>query len=452
MYSGLFVMKCSHAYPKTINYLCPLNFLKMLDRTIAPTIVDAVHFNLKLQPYEKYILKNGVEVYTIDAGAEAVLQIEWVFDAGNWHEEKNLEAAITNFLLKNGTTFQSAFQISEHFEYYGAHLNRSCGAEFANVTLHTLTKHLPKLLPIVREILSEATLPQTELDIAVQNMKQKLNLNLKKSSFVAARMIGAQLFGLHHPYGRYSTHDDFDALTREALCDFYQLNYKEGAFKIFVAGKLPPYLKSLLETHFGDFANVKKQGRQYTIRPSEQRKHRITNDEKSSQGSIRLARSFGNRHHPDFLKAQVLNVVLGGFFGSRLMANIREDKGYTYGIHSYLLGNKKENGWMITTEAGREVCEASIEEIYKEMERLRNEPVDQEELMLVKNYMMGSILGDLNGPFQMIARWKNIIMNELDNNFFDNYIANIKNITAATLQETANTYLLPNDFYELVVY
>ena len=133
------------------------------------------------------------------------------------------------------------------------------------------------------------------------------------------------------------------------------------------------------------------------------------------------------------------------------MANIREEKGYTYGIHSYLMGNKNENGWMITTEAGRDVSEATIAEVYKEMELLRNEPIDDEELMLVKNFMMGSILGDLDGPFQIIARWKNIILNELDTNFFDQYISNIKQITGKELRETASKYLNPEDFYELVV-
>ncbi|HMR85018.1 MAG TPA: insulinase family protein, partial [Niabella sp.] len=113
--------------------------------------------------------------------------------------------------------------------------------------------------------------------------------------------------------------------------------------------------------------------------------------------------------------------------------------------------NKKENGWMISTEAGREVSEATISEVYKEMDILRNEPVENDELMLVKNFMMGSILGDLDGPFQMIARWKNIILNDLDSDFFNRYISNIKSITASELQETADKYLIPEDFYELVV-
>jgi zinc protease len=169
------------------------------------------------------------------------------------------------------------------------------------------------------------------------------------------------------------------------------------------------------------------------------------------QGSIRIARPFPNRHHPDFLKIQVLNSLFGGFFGSRLMSNIREDKGYTYGIHSFLQNHIHESAWMISTEAGKDVCEAAITEIYKEMKTLREEPVDEEELLLVRNFMMGSILGDLDGPFQIIARWKNIILNGLDENYFYNSINTIKTISAEELQGLAQKYLKPEEFYELVV-
>ncbi|MFV0606985.1 MAG: M16 family metallopeptidase [Niabella sp.] len=424
---------------------------QMLNRTIAPPIVDAVDFNLELQAYQKYILKNGVEVYTVNAGTEDVLLMEWIFDAGNWYEQKNLQAAVTNHLLKNGTTKRTAFNINEHFEYYGAYLNRNCHAETAVLSLHCLSKHIGELLPVVKEIMMDSVFPQEEMDIAIQNMKQKLDVNLKKSSFVADRLIDTYLFGANHPYGRYSRHEDFDALTREDLVNFYNQYYKQGSFKIFVAGKIPPNLSELLGNGFGDFDNSPASEKTYITHPAAEKKYRVINDEKASQGSIKMLRSFGNLHDADFLKAQVLNILFGGFFGSRLMANIREDKGYTYGIHSYLMGNMRDNGWMITTEAGRDVCEATIEEVYKEMDILRNEPVDAEELSLVKNFMMGSILGDLDGPFHIIGRWKNIVLNKLPHNYFELAIQNIKNITAKELQETANKYLVPDDFYELVV-
>jgi len=148
---------------------------------------------------------------------------------------------------------------------------------------------------------------------------------------------------------------------------------------------------------------------------------------------------------------QVLNTLFGGFFGSRLMSNIREDKGYTYGIHSYFQNHIAESAIMISTEAGKDVCEETVKEVYHEMELLRREPVSEEELLLVKNYLIGTILGDLDGPFHIIGRWKNVVLNELPQDYFYSSVDAIKNVTPAHLQELANKYLQPDSFYELIV-
>jgi predicted Zn-dependent peptidase len=422
-----------------------------LNRKKAPPIKDAIDLDLQLKPYEKYVLKNGVEVYSIDAGAEEVLQVEWVFYSGNWFEEKNLTAASANFLLKNGTTKKNAFQINEHFEYYGAYLNRSCFNETATVSLFCLAKHTEALLPVVRELLTDAVFPEEEISTYAQNMKQRLNVNLKKSDFVAGRLIDAYLYGEHHPYGRFSRYEDFDAIKRDELKKFYQDYYVNGRFVLFVSGKPPANMFALLEKHFGDLPNGKLSIAPIQAKPAEERKYRVSNDPEGVQGSIRMGTHFPNRHHPDFVKVQILNNVFGGFFGSRLMSNIREEKGYTYGIYSYLQNHIQESAWVVSTEAGRDVCEAAIVEVYKEMALLRSEPVDDEELLLVRNYMMGSILGDLDGPFQIINRWKNIILNGLDESYFYKQMETIRTVSAAELQEMANKYLVPERFYELVV-
>jgi zinc protease len=169
------------------------------------------------------------------------------------------------------------------------------------------------------------------------------------------------------------------------------------------------------------------------------------------QGAIRLARPFPDRKNPDFQKFLVLNTLFGGFFGSRLMSNIREDKGYTYGIYSYLQNHLEEAAWVISTEAGRTVCEDAIKEIYHEMQVLKEEKVDEEELQLVKNYMIGSTLGDLDGPFHIIARWKNIILNGFDEGYFYRGINTIKTITPEELMQLANKYFVAEEMYELVV-
>lgn len=423
----------------------------MLERTKAPAIIDAVNFNLHLKPYKKFSLKNGVDVYTIEAGAEEVMSVEWVYYAGNWYEDKNLVAATTNLMLKNGTSSKTAFQVNEHFEYYGSYLNRACHSETATVTLHCLTKHIKELLPVVKELLTDSVFPEEELAIATQNMKQKLKVSLKKSDFVAGRLIDVYLYGDQHPYGRFSREEDFNALTRNQLLDFYKKYYQQGKLVLFVAGRLPENLEELLNENFGDLSNKPIAENKYAINKATEKKYRIINDPDGVQGSIRIARPFISRHHPDYMKSQVLNMLFGGFFGSRLMDNIREDKGYTYGIHSYFQNHIHDAAWMISTEAGKDVSEATIAEVYKEMAILRDELIEDDELLLVKNFLMGTVLGDLDGPFHIIARWKNIILNNLDENYFYQSIDTIKNINAKELQELANKYLIPEDFYELVV-
>ena len=422
-----------------------------LERKKAPPIVDAVDFNLKLKPAERFTLDNGVEVYAIDAGAEEVLSIEWVFYAGNWYENENLVAASANFLLRNGTSQKSAFQLNEHFEYYGSYLNRACYNETATITLHTLSKHIHELLPVVKELIIDSVMPQEELDTYRQNMKQRLKVNLQKNDFVASRLIDVYVYGQDHPYGKFSTLDDFDALKREDLLDFYKKYYQQGKLVMFVAGKIPNGLFPLINKYFGDLPNNDVLIEGINAQPSIDRKFRITNDPNGVQGSIRIARAFPNRHHPDFLKVQVLNTVFGGFFGSRLMSNIREDKGYTYGVHSYLQNHIHDTAWMISTEAGKDVSEAAIQEVYNEMKILREELVDEEEMLLVRNYMMGGILGDLDGPFHIIARWKNIILNGLTEKYFYDTIQTIRTISNEEIRELANKYLKPEEFYELVV-
>ncbi len=425
----------------------------MLNRKAAPPIKDAVDFNLQLKPCDHFILDNGVPVYSINAGTQDVLQVELVFYAGNWFEHQKSVAAATNFMLKNGTGKRNAFQLNEDFEYYGAYCSRACYNETAVVTLSALNKHLPELLPVLQEMITDSIFPEEELNIYKQNTKQRLSVSLQKSDFVATRYIDAYVYGENHPYGTYTNAADIDALETATLKKYFQQYYLQGSCVIFVSGMTPANLPQLLNNHFGKHAIVKPSYHAENISSNavEQKKYRLQNDPDGVQGAIRLARPFPNRHHPDFMKVMVLNTLFGGYFGSRLMSNIREDKGYTYGIHSYVQNHIQESAWLISTEAGKDVCEATIAEVYKEMQLLREGVVEESELSLVRNYLMGTILGDLDGPFQIIGRWKNLVLNNLDENYFYESIKTIKSISSEELRELAKKYLVPEDFYELVV-
>jgi predicted Zn-dependent peptidase len=306
----------------------------------------------------------------------------------------------------------------------------------------------------MQDILTASTFPEEELEIYKQNTRQRLKVNMLKCEFVASRLIDSYLYGKDHPYGYATESEDLEFITTDKIRDFYRQHYQMGKCVIFVSGSLPANMQTLLNENFGtlplqepDFTLPEK-----IIHPVRETRYRIQNDPAAVQGAIRIAQNFPNRHHPDFKKVIVLNNVFGGFFGSRLMGNIREEKGYTYGIYSYLQNHIQQSAWLISTEAGKDVCEATIEEIYKEMKKLREEKIDEEELLLVRNYMIGQILGDLDGPFHIMAKWKNIILNNLDEKYFYESVEEIKKVSALELQEMANKYLHPEKFYELVVY
>ncbi len=424
----------------------------MPNRTIVPPIKDAIDFKITLKPYTKFLLSNGAPVYYINDGAEEVVVIDFVFDAGNNFENKNAVAAATNYLIKNGTKKKNAYEITEYFEYYGAYLNRKCGNENASITLHCLSKHLRELLPVIRELITESIFPESELEIFQQNSIQRLSVNLLKCDFVANRLIDEYLYGSNHPYGKVSNKEDIEAIKRDELVGFFNKNYLKSSCRIFSGGKLPADFEQLIETEFGDLSlNEPVITGMHKREPAADKKIFINNDENGVQGAIRIGRPFPNRKHPDFKKSIVLNTLFGGYFGSRLMGNIREEKGYTYGIHSFLENHIEESSWVISTEAGKEVCEATIKEVYKEMKLLREEPVNDEELLLVKNYMMGLNLGHIDGPFQIISRWESLILNGLDENYFYDSLKTIKEVTSEELQELSNKYLQPEDFYELLV-
>ncbi|MVT07096.1 M16 family metallopeptidase [Chitinophaga tropicalis] len=426
----------------------------MINRKIAPEIKDAVDFDITLKPYEKFTLDNGIPVYVVKSDEQDTLQLELVFPGGSWYETENLVASASNFLMKNGSSKHSAREINESIDYFGAHLNRNCHHENATYTLHCLTKHFTEMLPVLQEVIMDPSFPEEELAIFRQNMKQRLAVNLQKCDFVANRHIDKYLFGEFHPYGRVSSMDAYDALQTDTLAAFYKQHYTYNNCKIFIAGHLPENLIALLNQYFG---TTKWNGEstlikpELSVAPAEEKKFRIFNDENGVQGAVRVARPFPNRYHPDFPKMLVLNTIFGGYFGSRLMSNIREEKGYTYGIYSQLYNFRQTSAINIQTEAGRDVCEATIEEIYKELRTLQNEIVPEDELHLVRNFMIGSILGDLDGAFQIIQRWKTLILNGVDENYFYNNIRTIKTISAEELQELAKEYFTPEDFYELVV-
>jgi len=423
------------------------------DRTVAPAIHDAVEFDYKLPEINKVKLDNGLPLYWLNAGVQDVVEIDWIFPAGLWYEQKPSVAHAVAALLKSGTTKYTSVQIHEALEFYGAQLKIAAGNDYATLTLYTLNKHLPSLLPMVYELITDSTLPQHELEIHKRNAIDKLLVNLRQCEFVANQQIDALLYGSEHPYGRYTRKEKIEELTREDLMAFYRSNYNLANVRMFMGGKVGAAEVKCMNDVFGKAMITAAPVVVPAFEPvtNTERVHRINNDAAGVQGAIRVGRLFPNRHHPDYTPMVVLNTLFGGYFGSRLMSNIREDKGYTYGIYSSVTPEVSGGSMVIHTETGTGVIENAIKEIYHEMETLCNEEVTEEELLLVKNYLLGGLLGDLDGPFSILQRWRSLILNGFDERYFYNNVQIYKTITPDTLQALAKKYYNSSEFKELVV-
>ncbi|WP_410220826.1 M16 family metallopeptidase [Pedobacter sp.] len=421
----------------------------MLNRTQAPAFRQVN--NIKFIPPVKQQLANGIDVFILNIGEQDLVRIEFIFENVNWDASKPLLAMAVNGLINSGTASLSAKEIADKIDYYGAFLQTDFSSDYTNVTLFTLTKHLNAVLPVVYDILNNSIFPQEELDIYKQNQKQRLQVNLQKNDFLGRKTFAHAIFG-NTPYGINVEMADYDELKREELLTHYQSAYQPKNCVIIVSGKFVNKDFEVLDQIFGK--SWKNEG------PFEKNKLSFVAQDGQEiyvekpdalQSAIRMGNLAIDRKHPDFPSLQVLNCVLGGYFGSRLMANIREDKGYTYGIGSAVASLKQAGYFFIATEVGADVCADALKEIEKEITLLKTEPISEEELDLVRNYMLGSMLGSLENAFSHADKFKNIYFSGMDYDYYSRYIDTVKTITPAQLMNIANKYLNSDQMIKVVI-
>jgi zinc protease len=410
-----------------------------MNRNTAPELqlID----RLDIKNYKQTSLTNGVEVYYVNSAEEQLVRIELRFRAGRWYEpQPAISRAVCN-IMRKGTSTKTAKQIADIVEFYGAQMDVQSGQDYTSFVIFCLSKHLDKLMPVAEEILLEANYPQDELDLFIQKQKQKLRINAQNTDFHANRKFNNVLFGEQHPYGYSVNESTFDNIQSGELIQFQRKHYSPGDATIFVAGAVTENTLSLLEKHFGKYQPNGKiiSATDKSIHTNPQHKHYIDKDD-SVQSSVRIGTLSISKTHPDFAELNVLNTAFGGYFGSRLMTNIREDKGYTYGIYSTIVHYVHSSYFSIETEVGNEVCAAAIAEVYKEMDALKTTAIDDEELTIIKNYMMGGLLRATDGPFNRINVVKNMVMSGLTTAYFDGLANAIKTVTAERLMELANQY------------
>jgi zinc protease len=423
----------------------------MLNRTQAPEFKTIDKIDIAQAHHFK--LKNGIPVYTIDAGSQELTRIEFVFKAGMFYQNSPLLAIAANNLIENGTTKYSANDISDGIDFYGSFFETSCGQDFSSIALFSLNKHLENTLVFVEDAFKNANYPQEEVETYFTNKKQKFLVNSQKVDAVARRVFSELLFGKMHPYGLEVKTEDHDKVKREDIVNFYKKHYHYANCTIIAAGKLPENLEEILNKHLGSekWGSGDVVAKDHVeLSPTDQREHYIEKAD-AVQSAIRVGRRLFTKMHPDYFKFQVLNTILGGYFGSRLMANIREDKGYTYGIGSGLASLVNEGYFFISTEVGSDVTKNALTEIYKEIEKLQTDLVSEEELETVRNYMLGQFLRSVEGPLALADKFRGIWEFGLGYDYYQKYFEAVKAVNPREIMDLANKYLKKADLIELVV-
>lgn len=421
----------------------------MPDKRKAPLIKQIERIDLP-RP-QKYVLDNGIPVYEINKGTQEVIKIEVVFNAGRPYERKHLAARATASLIKEGSDRYNSAEISELMDFYGATFTTPYNLDTSNIVLYSLNRHLDKVLPVVAEVLKNPAFPQKELDNYIRQSKQQLQVDLQKSDVIAYRKITEFIFTAAHPYGYNSFPDTYEQLKRADLIEHFQRNYTSGNCTIFLSGKSSPTIINLLNQYLGRGINAGT-----TSIPNlpdqfpKAQKLKIDHPH-SSQTAIRIGRRLFNRNHSDYKGMYLVNTILGGYFGSRLMMNIREDKGYTYNIYSAIDTMRQDGCFYIGTEVGNEFVEKTLGEIYKEIHLLKTKYIEKQELEMVRNYLLGNLLTSLDGPFNIGEVIKTMVTESIPHHAFEELVQVIKTFSPDQIKELANHYLEPECMWEVIV-
>lgn len=423
----------------------------ILDRTTPPPIRQLSEFSIALP--ERRVMKNGMPLNIINAGTEDVVRFDLLIGGGQWHQEQPLQAMFTNRMLREGTRRMTSAQIAEKLDYYGAWLELSSSVNYGFITLYSLNKYFSRTLSVIAEMVKAPLFPAKELSVVADTNKQQFLVNSTRVEMIARKQLNRALFGAEHPFGRYAVAEDYDRITPEVLRDFYQKYYHSGNCSVYISGKVTPDIIRSIEENLGDDAwgEVKDKPVMQAVAPrTTSEKHLFVEREDALQSSLKMGSFVMDRQHPDFLKARVMVTLFGGYFGSRLMSNIREDKGYTYGIGAGIVSYPDTGILIISTESANEYINSIIAEVYREMDKLCNELVPQGELEMVKNYMLGDLCRSYEGPFSLSDAWIYIETAGLDDKFFIRSLDAIRGITREEIQRLAQAYFCKENLIEVV--
>ena len=420
-----------------------------LDRSIIPQI--SLPKNLELPTITTTKSKNGITLYSMTPSVIDVVRLSLVFNAGSRHQDHPFTASATLNLLSEGSENLSSSEIAEKLDFYGIYYDASCDRDSAMVTITCLEKFLPETLNLLQECVVRPTFNDHELDIYKTKRKQQLSIEREKPAYIAREKFAQVLFGKDHPYGTCSAAVEYDTLTREHLVGFHSrfLNAQNcfavasGKISQQTAESIIEFLETLPKGEFSPFEGLFSE-------PQSSESVSVKRDA-AVQTSLRMGKLLFTKAHPDFVDMKVVAMILGGYFGSRLMQNIREERGYTYGIYSAIVSLEHSGYFAIATDISTESLEDTLVQIRYELTKIATEQMPAEELNEVKNMILGELMRILDGPFGVTDVVIENIQSGMDAGYLDEFLQCVQSVTPERVSELVAKYLDPDSLTYVTV-
>ncbi|MCM1518243.1 MAG: insulinase family protein [Pseudoflavonifractor sp.] len=415
----------------------------MIDhRKIAPAIHEFGHLNIPLP--EETTLSNGIPLSIINHGPDEVCRLSLIWRQGGVEVGSMPLGAITGLVMREGAGGQSATEIAETLEFNGAQLRIEVSTHCSRLELIAPNNRIAEVLPAISDIITSPHFPTHESSVIIDNRARALEIERGKVGFHARHAINLMMMGAGHPLAVEDTPEVIRAITSEQIRSAWQRLFMSERPVAFLAGHITPAVVESIDSHIGAIRFPDGQLERLIIpfTPVTERRVDIHRPQ-SLQSAVRIAMPAIPRSHPDYIPLRILVMALGGYFGSRLMANVREDKGYTYGIHANLLGYREGAMTMIGCECDNKYTEALINECIREIERLATGDFSDDELGRVRSYVMSQLAALLDTPFSIGSYYENMVLADISTDYFDQQQSAATAISASSFKHLASTYLNP---------
>lgn len=401
-------------------------------------------------PFEERRLSNGLSVYIVEDHEQPILSLGLYCRAGSMHDPMHLDglASTVADMLTKGTRNRTATQIAEDTDFLGATIMAGASWDSLTIGLNVLSKFLDRALDILGDVLLNSTFPAEELErVRVQRLAGLRQA--KADAGFLADLVYAKLVFPNHPYGCQSigSTKSVERIQREDIVQFVARYFgPENAFLVAAGDVEPAAFMAQLEQYIGSWSGAPR-NTESIPQPAVATGRRVglVRKEGAVQSAIRIGNVGLPRKSDDFIPVAALNTLLGGYFNSRINLNLREVHGYTYGARSYFDSRLLSGPYAVSTEVRTEVTVRAIEEILSELTRISADFVTEEELRMVKNYMIGNFPLQLETPQQIASRIAMIALYGLDKNYYDTYRDKLAALTVEDLYRVAVEYINPSD-------